>query len=439
MTKIILASNSPQRKKLLKYFGLKFSVRPSNVDEIMKITSTCSSLVKKNAELKAMDVASRAKEGIVIGSDSVVYLGGKKIIGKPRSLKEAKKNLKKLFATPHWVYTGVAIVDAKTGRKLVDHEKTKIFMTSLSDKEIDRYHKIVDPSGKAGGFDIEGWGSIFIRRIEGCYSNVIGLPMAKTAKMLKKFGISVLSLLLMFSMLGCATEYNLATGREERLMFTTEKEIKVGENVAAKFEEEYEMVSDIDMNDRIESIFSKLVAVSDRTELVYFIKIIDDDALNAVSLPGGYVYINKGLVEELENDDQIAGVIAHELGHITAKHGMKRLQAMYGAVFLQLLSSTTNAGFARGVNTAIATLFSANSQEDEMQADRLGLKYMVKAGYDKNQMLEVLYKLKDEHEKAPIRRFGYLRSHPHLPKRIAAVNVEITGQMRYRDYINLVE
>ena len=192
MPKIILASNSAQRKKLLKQFGLKFSVIPSGAEELSKIQTTCSALVKHNALMKAQDVAFRFVEGVVIGADSVVYLGGKKIIGKPKDLKDAKRILKILFSQPHWVYTGVAVIDVACEKVIVGYEKTKIYMTHLSDGEIDRYHKKIPPLDKAGGFDIEGWGSIFIRRIEGCYSNVIGLPMAKLADMLKEVGISVL-------------------------------------------------------------------------------------------------------------------------------------------------------------------------------------------------------------------------------------------------------
>ena len=192
MHKLILASSSPQRRKLLKDLGVPFTIKPSRVKEIAKIQTTCSALVKHNALLKARDVASKIKKGIVIGADTLVYGGNKKIIGKPRNLAEAKKILHQLFSKPHWVYTGVAVVDAQTGRRVVDYEKTKVFMIPLGDEEIDRYHKQVSPLDKAGGFDIEGRGSVFIHRIEGCYSNVIGLPIAKLATMLKKVGVSIL-------------------------------------------------------------------------------------------------------------------------------------------------------------------------------------------------------------------------------------------------------
>jgi len=192
MPKLILASGSVQRKKLLKDLGVRFTVKTSQVNEVTKIQTTCQALVKYNAVLKAQDVAGRIKTGVVIGADTLVYGGHKQIIGKPRNLKEAKKILHALFAKPHWVYTGVAVIDVVTGRRIVDYEKTKVFMIPLSDEEIDRYHGRVSPLDKAGGFDIEGGGSVFIHRIEGCYSNVIGLPIAKLAAMLKKVGVSIL-------------------------------------------------------------------------------------------------------------------------------------------------------------------------------------------------------------------------------------------------------
>jgi len=192
MIKIILASASAQRKNLLKTTGLKFRVITSAVREEHRIITTCESLVKHNALIKAREVALRLKTGLVIGADTVVYGGGKKIIGKPRDLRHARKVLKDLFSRPHWVYTGVAIIDAQTGKAVVDFEKTKVYMHHLSDAEIARYHAHTPPMDKAGGFDIEGRGGLFIRRIEGCYSNVIGLPMAKLRLMLKKAGIEVL-------------------------------------------------------------------------------------------------------------------------------------------------------------------------------------------------------------------------------------------------------
>lgn len=192
MKKLILASNSAQRKKLLQLLGLKFLVKPSHAPELTEITTTCEDLVLQNALIKARGTASKLKDGVVIGADTVVYGGGKDLIGKPKNYKDARRILKQLFSRPHWVYTGLAIIDVKAKKTITGVEKTKVFMIRLTPQEITAYHKRVNPFDKAGGFDIEGWGSIFIHRIEGDYSNVIGLPMARLATMLKKVGVSIL-------------------------------------------------------------------------------------------------------------------------------------------------------------------------------------------------------------------------------------------------------
>ena len=192
MKRLILASGSPQRRKLMKILGLPFEVIPSKAQEITRITSSCAKLVKDNALLKAQDVARGLKDGIVIGSDTVVLSAKGRLILKPRDLKDAKKNLKELMAHPHWVYSGIAIIDVKTARQEIAVARTKVFMTRIPDHSIDRYHQLVSPLDKAGGFDIEGKGALFIPRIEGCYFNVVGLPLAKLAEMLNNFGVRVL-------------------------------------------------------------------------------------------------------------------------------------------------------------------------------------------------------------------------------------------------------
>ncbi len=192
MTKIILASASPQRRTLMKILGLPFTIKPSRAQEKTRITTNVVDLVKENAVIKAQEVANRLKSGLVIGCDTVVYSGQGRLILKPKDLSQAKKNLKELMAKPHYVYSGVAVVDVATGRTLVDYDKTKLFMRPLTDGAIDRYHSLVSPLDKAGGFDIEGKGGLFIPRIEGCYFNVVGLPLAKLAVMLEKFGVHVL-------------------------------------------------------------------------------------------------------------------------------------------------------------------------------------------------------------------------------------------------------
>ncbi len=445
MKKIILASASRQRQSLLRRLGIRFTVCPSRVREIKKITGSCAGLVKKNALLKARDVAKRQRDGVVVAADTLVYLDGpprlgrgKKIIGKPKDLKDAKRILKLLFARPHWVYTGVAVIDTESGKEVVDYEKTRIFMSRLSSEEIDRYHLHASPLDKAGGFDIEGKGGLFIRRIEGCYFNVIGLPMAKLFSMFKKVGVTILQLCFMVWLLGCATEYNLATGQQETLIYGTEKEISLGNSLSRRFEKHFKFMTDVDVNERVEKILKDITAVCDRKDLMYSIKVIDEDKVNAISLPGGYIYLYKGLIDKVKTDDELAAVIGHEVGHITARHAIKKLQAMYGYTLLQLATVSSGHGqMAPGFDIAFTAAFLQYSQEDEFLADKLGIKYAQEAGYDPKGMIDMLKVLKAQEEKGPAREFTYWRTHPFISQRISKANQEVSGQMNFRDYLNL--
>ena len=238
---------------------------------------------------------------------------------------------------------------------------------------------------------------------------------------------------------GCTSEYNLATGKEERLMYGTDREVNIGNAIALQIEKQIKFVHDLDANARVRGIFDRLAAVSDRNDIVFSVNIIDDDTVNAFSIPGGFVYIHKGLLDKLKDDDQVAGVLAHEIAHITAKHGLKRMQNSYGSLLLQIASfGSGEPELARGVNAIVTSLYFAYSREDEYESDELAVKYTQKAGFDPRKMIDVLEVLKAEEEKAPVREANYFRTHPYPNERIAVVNKTISGKISYRDYINLI-
>ncbi|MCB9757389.1 MAG: M48 family metalloprotease [Candidatus Omnitrophica bacterium] len=238
---------------------------------------------------------------------------------------------------------------------------------------------------------------------------------------------------------GCTSEYNLATGKEERLLYGSEKEINLGNAVAAQIEKETKFVADLDINTRVRSIFDRLVKVCDRKDLVFTVRIIDDETVNAFSIPGGYVYIYKGLLDKLKDDDEIAGVLGHEIGHITAKHSLKRIQKSYGYTLMQIASiGSGDAELAQGVNAILTTLYFAYSREDEFEADELAVKYTRKAGFDPSKMTAVLEVLQAEEEKSSLRQVNYFRTHPYPKERMAVVNKAVTGETSFRDYLNLI-
>jgi len=190
MRKIILASRSKARQRLLRQIGLKFQVAGSRVKENRVVETSVSGLVIGNARKKAADVAKRYGSGIVIAADTVVLVG-KKIIGKPKNIPDAFRSLKMLSRSAQWVYTGLAVIDIDNDKIFTAYEKTKVYMCPLSDAEIRSYFRKISPLDKAGSFDIQGMGSMFIDRIDGCFYNVVGLPLAKLRKILKRLEIDI--------------------------------------------------------------------------------------------------------------------------------------------------------------------------------------------------------------------------------------------------------
>lgn len=249
---------------------------------------------------------------------------------------------------------------------------------------------------------------------------------------------SLITISILLVIIGCTTEYNLATQKQETLLYSSEKEIRIGDKVAPKIEARFEIVTEVDVNERVDRIFRKLIAVCDRKDLVYFIKIFDEDSINAISLPGGYVYVFRGLIDKAENDSQLAGVIAHEIGHITARHGVKRLQNAYAAMALQVAAiSSSGSNISKGANLALASLFLEHSQQAEFEADRLSVKYLKKAGYEPAAMADFLRIIRREKNKAPLNKFSYWKTHPNITQRISVVNQAVTGKLEFRDYLNL--
>ncbi|MDD4981028.1 MAG: Maf and M48 domain-containing protein [Candidatus Omnitrophica bacterium] len=437
MRKIYLASDSKARKKLLDIFGLKFKAVSSRIKERVKPgNSSYAELVKKNALAKAKGVARKVRNGIIIGADTIVVQDGR-ISGKPKNLKEAQRMLKRLSQRPQWLYTGLAVIDKDKGISKLAYEKTKVYMDKLNDKEIKNYFRVVSPLDKAGSFDIQGRGAFFIRRIEGCFYNVVGLPLRRLYRMFKEIGI--IMFLLSFFLCGCASEYNIATKQEESFYYSTEREVQIGKTVARQVEEEYKPDVDPLIQKRVEDIGNKIAAVCDRKDIDYHFMVLDDEEVNAVSLPGGYVYVNKGLVDAVTNDDELAGVLAHEVGHIVARHSIKKLQAITGYSILRILTAAVPQGAQVGnaADAAFTEIMLGYSREDELLADQLAARYAKMAGYNPRGMVDFLLRLQDINRRKPLRPKNYFKTHPYVPDRVRVVKQELGENMDFDDYINI--
>ncbi|NPV27207.1 MAG: septum formation inhibitor Maf [Firmicutes bacterium] len=176
----------------MEQLGINFRIMVSEVDEQITPGQSPETLVQELARRKAEAVALGEDEGLVIAADTLVISDGH-IFGKPTSPDEAVAMLQQLSGKSHTVVTGVAVVNAATGEVLTGAEKTEVYFRPLTEEEIWAYVRSGEPLDKAGAYGIQGLGSLLVSRIEGCFFNVVGLPLAKLAEMLRHFGVDLLN------------------------------------------------------------------------------------------------------------------------------------------------------------------------------------------------------------------------------------------------------
>lgn len=191
MKKIILASASPRRKELLSLLiGDNFETVVSSYDEDNALDLSPKDLVLLHSLQKGRDVAQKLPEGIVISADVVVILG-KEVFGKPAGQEEAKEMLTKMSGKIVNVISGLAVIDVENKKELQDFEITKVKFKEMTEQEIDGYVATGQPLDKAGSFGIQGKAAVFIEKLEGDYSNILGLPLFKLGKLLAQAGVNI--------------------------------------------------------------------------------------------------------------------------------------------------------------------------------------------------------------------------------------------------------
>ena len=192
MAKLVLASGSPRRQELLSMLGVDFKVIPPDIDENDVVGHTPVETVELAAWTKAQWVAKQLADGVVLGADTIVLLDTGEVLGKPLEAGAAMEMLFSLSGRSHQVVTGVALLDPSNDRMEVFHVVTRVFFRQLSSDEIHRYVATGEPLDKAGAYGIQGKGSLLVERIEGCYFNVVGLPLPRLGEVLRDFGIMLL-------------------------------------------------------------------------------------------------------------------------------------------------------------------------------------------------------------------------------------------------------
>ncbi len=190
MKKIILASTSPRRHQILKDFGIKFDFVKPRLDEARAAKQLNTNIPRKIAcglaLAKARSVLNKVKTGIILGSDTIVVLRGR-IIGKPRSKKHAFETLKALSREKHCVVTAVAFIEAQTGKTLVTYDESFVTFRHLEPEWIKNYIETNHVMDKAGAYAVQENSDPFIKKIEGSYYNVVGLPIEKVKRILKEW------------------------------------------------------------------------------------------------------------------------------------------------------------------------------------------------------------------------------------------------------------
>lgn len=181
--KVVLASQSPRRIDLLRSVGLTFEIYPPKIAENYKRAFHPEEYVRHTASDKAHWVAEHTDYDLIIAADTVVTVN-KHLFEKPRHSMQAREMLRELSDRTHRVITGFCLLTAR--QVIIDHEMTRVTFYQLSDSEIDMYLQTQEPFDKAGAYGIQGFGSLFIRKLEGCYFNVVGFPLGKFYQQLKR-------------------------------------------------------------------------------------------------------------------------------------------------------------------------------------------------------------------------------------------------------------
>ncbi|MGA2172852.1 MAG: M48 family metallopeptidase [Sedimentisphaerales bacterium] len=222
---------------------------------------------------------------------------------------------------------------------------------------------------------------------------------------------------------GCAA--NPITGEDELMFFPDQQDIAIGQQYAPEIEKELKgRVKDQTVQNYIDSVGQKIARISHRPDFDYHFVAVNDKSINAVSLPGGYIFITKGILLKLKNEAQLAGILAHEIVHVVARDTSNMMSTQIGmdVLFAAAMSQTSSQGALTAADLARQILSLSYSREDEKTADLGGMDYMVKAGYNPNAMVETMQMLENEQTD---RQVEFFSTHPSPENRISYIRARI--------------
>lgn len=188
--RLILASASPRRRELLARLALAFTVMPADIDEQPLPAEAPRAYVRRIALAKAQHVARQCPGDVVLGADTTVVLD-EQILGKPHTAEAARHMLRRLGGRRHTVLTAVAVVRQERRVVRLDVVSTRVQFRPIPEADIERYVATGEPFDKAGGYAIQGGGAAFVASVDGCYTNVVGLPLQRTTALLRSVGLTI--------------------------------------------------------------------------------------------------------------------------------------------------------------------------------------------------------------------------------------------------------
>jgi predicted Zn-dependent protease len=236
----------------------------------------------------------------------------------------------------------------------------------------------------------------------------------KTFKSL--FIVSLCALVL----ISCATTG--PGGKKSLILLSTAQEVSIGQGMDQQLHQTEKILADPEWQAYINELGQRIVQVSDRKDIEYHFAVIESDQINAFAAPGGYVYFYTGLIKKMDTESELVAVMAHEISHVVARHGVKRLQSVMGlSLVLDLALGGKSDQTQQIAGTALGIMMSGYSRSNEHEADDFGLLYMTKAGWHPNGMIGMFEKLQEMHGDHQANLFEMLASsHPQTTDRISA-------------------
>ena len=227
-----------------------------------------------------------------------------------------------------------------------------------------------------------------------------------------------------------ALAVTLTTSATACATISTQQEVQMGQQYAQQINAQLPIVEDAEVNRYINVLGDSIAKLSDNRNLDWHFFIVNTDEVNAFAVPGGFIYVNRGLIERADKMDQLAGVLGHEIGHVINRHTVKQMQkqqeANVGVTLACILTNVCNSQASQAaINVAGSALFAKFSRQDETEADEVGIQYVTRAGIDPRGIPEMFRKLLEERQSAPSALDAWFSTHPTEESRITDTNALI--------------